>query len=165
MFDKCALVAGLCLSLLATTLQAAEEKLVVQVSRLTMETALKIAQGAVQECRKQGVSIGVAVVDRDGVVQAVLRDTVAPPITLRISQQKAFTAANFQALTSDLERLANGPVGRVKGLTMSAGGVPIEVAGQMLGGVGVSGAPSGATDEACARAGIATVRDELEMSL
>jgi uncharacterized protein GlcG (DUF336 family) len=48
---------------------------------------------------------------------------------------------------------------------MSAGGVPIDVAGQMLGGVGVSGAPSGATDEACARAGIATVRDELEMSL
>ncbi len=161
---KCVLSSVVSLAMSIALAQAAEEPLTVRLHRLTMDTALEIARGAVAACRKQGVSIAVTVVDRDGTPQAALRDTVAPPIALRISRQKAFTAANFQALTSELGRLADGPIGRVSGLTMSAGGVPIEVAGHVLGGVGVSGAPSGETDEACATAGIDVVRDDLEMS-
>ena len=162
---KRALIAGMCLGLMMPVLQADEEKLAIQVSRLTMETALEIARGVVKACRDQGISISVTVVDRDGTPQAMLRDTVAAPITLRISKQKAFTAANFQVLTSELGELADGPIGRVRGLTMYAGGVPIEVAGQMLGGVGVSGGSTGEVDEACAKAGIAAVQEDLEMSL
>jgi uncharacterized protein GlcG (DUF336 family) len=48
---------------------------------------------------------------------------------------------------------------------MSAGGLPIEAGGQLLGAVGVSGAPAGETDERCARAGIAKVIDDLEMEM
>ena len=159
------LIAAIALAACAGSALADEKKLAVQVSRLTMETALTIAQGAIQACRAQGVSISVAVVDRDGVVQAHLRDTVAPPISLRISRQKAYTAANFQAATANLGNLASGPIGRVDGLIMSAGGVPIEAAGTILGGVGVSGAPSGETDAACAKAGIDAVQEDLEMSM
>jgi len=162
---KRTLAAGLFLALSAGPLAADEERPVVELKRLTLETALAIAQGAIAACREQGVSVAVAVVDRNGVIQAQLRDTVSPPIAVTISRQKAFTAANFGAATSELGRLADGPIGRVDGVTMSAGGLLIEAGGQFLGGVGVSGAPSGETDEACAKAGIDVVRDDLEMML
>ena len=158
---------ALAVLLTANDVANAEEEtaLTVSVKRLSMETALAVAQGAVDACRKQGIQIGVTVVDRDGTVQAVLRDTIAPPITLSISKQKAFTAVNFSVPTSALGARANSPIGRLDGLVMSAGGVPIQAGGQMLGGVGVSGAPSGATDEACALAGVEAVIDDLEMNM
>jgi len=143
----------------------AEEALMVDVKRLSADVAMQIAQASVAECRKQGIQISTTVVDREGNVQAVMRDTIASPLTLTISRQKAYTAANFNAATSSMADRANTPVGRVKGLVMSAGGLPIQVGGSLLGAVGVSGAPSGITDEACAQAGIDAVMDDLEMSL
>jgi uncharacterized protein GlcG (DUF336 family) len=137
----------------------------VPLKRLTLETANKVAQAAIDACRKQGIQIGVTVVDRDGLVQVVLRDTIAAQITVPISRQKAFTAVNFNAPTSQLEDRADTPIGRVDGLVMSAGGLPIQAAGQLLGGVGVSGAPSGKTDEDCAQAGVDAVIDDLEMAM
>ncbi|MEN8178490.1 MAG: heme-binding protein [Pseudomonadota bacterium] len=137
----------------------------VSLKRLSMETAVTIAQGAIDACRKQGIQIGVTVVDRDGTVQVVLRDTIAAPITVPISRQKAFTAVNFNAATSQLSDRADTPIGRIDGLVMAAGGLPVQAAGQLLGGVGVSGAPSGKTDEACAQAGIDQVIDDLEMAM
>jgi uncharacterized protein GlcG (DUF336 family) len=137
----------------------------VSVKRLTLETATAIVQGAVEACRKQGIQIGATVVDRDGTVQAVLRDTIAAPITVPISRMKAFTAVNFNAATSALTDRADSPIGRIDGLVMSAGGLPVQAGGQLLGGVGVSGAPSGKTDEECAQAGIDKVIDDLEMAM
>lgn len=158
------LTAALTLSLASTALLA-ESTPMISVQRLSMEMALSIAQEAVASCRKQGIQIGVTVVDRNGTVQTALRDTIAAPITLQISRQKAFTAANFNAATSALGDRANTPIGRVKGLVMSPGGLPIEAGGMLLGAVGVSGAPSGKTDEACAQAGIDKVMDDLEMAM
>lgn len=137
----------------------------VTLKRLSLDTAVAIAKGAVDACSKQGIQIGVTVVDRDGSVQAVLRDTIAAPITVSISGQKAFTAANFNAPTSQLGNRADTPIGRIDGLVMSAGGVPVQAGGQLLGAVGVSGAPSGKTDEECAQAGIDAVIDDLEMAM
>jgi len=156
---------GMALVIACPLAVAEETPLTLSVDRLTMETASTIAQAAVTACRKQGVQISVAVVDRNGILQAQLRDSLAPPISLEISRQKAYTAANFLAATSALERLANGPVGRVAGLVMSAGGLPVQAGGKFYGAVGVSGAPSGETDAACAQAGIDAVVDDLEMSL
>ncbi len=146
---------------------AAEEEAAPTVTfkRLSLETATAIAQGAIADCRKQGIQIGVTVVDRDGTVQVTLRDTIAAPITLSISRQKAFTAVNFNAATSQLGSRADTPIGRIDGLVMTAGGLPVQAGGQLLGGVGVSGAPSGKTDEACAQAGIDQVIDDLEMAM
>ena len=143
---------------------AADEPMMVSVQRLTLETAQRIAQATVDACREKGIQIGVTVVDRDGVVQAQLRDTIAAPITVPISYKKAYTAANFNADTSALEPRADTAVGRQEFLVMSAGGVTVEVGGALLGGVGVSGAPSGETDEACAQAGVEAVQMDLEMA-
>jgi len=152
--------------LLAPTLQApAADEPVLALRRLTLETATRIAQAAIAACRKQGIQIGVTVVDRNGLVQVSLRDTIAAPITTRISRQKAYTAANFNAATASLGMRANGPIGRVEGVVMAAGGLPIQAGGQLLGAVGVSGAPAGKTDQACAQAGLDAVMEDLEMSL
>jgi uncharacterized protein GlcG (DUF336 family) len=153
------------LCLLPFTTQA-EEALSISVKRLTMESALKIAQAAVEACRQEGIQVGVTVVDRGGHPQAVLRDTVAPDLTLTVSRQKAYTAMSFNAATSTLERRFETPfaVGKIDGLVMSAGGVPIMAGGHLYGAVGVSGAPSGETDEKCAQAGVDAVLGDLEMT-
>ncbi len=144
----------------------AEDPPIVPIKRLSMEMALQIAQGAIEQCRKEGVQVAVTVVDRGGHAQVVLRDVLAMDLTLTISKQKAYTAMSFNSPTSELENRFKTPfaVGKIDGLVMSAGGLPINAAGTILGGVGVSGAPSGETDEKCAKAGIETVIADLEMA-
>lgn len=144
---------------------AAEEALVVSVQRLSLATAQKVAQATIDACREKGIQIAATVVDRDGVVQAQLRDTIAAPITVPISFKKAYTAVNFNADTSALAGRADTPIGRLDFLVMSAGGVVIQSGGALLGAVGVSGAPDGETDEACARAGVAAVQEDLELAM
>ena len=151
-------------SLLAGPVFAADP-MMVSVKRLSLETAQQIAQATVDACREKGIQIGVTVVDRDGVVQTQLRDTIAAPITIPISYKKAYTAVNFNAATSVLEPRADTAVGRQDFLVMSAGGVTVEVGGSLVAGVGVSGAPSGETDEECAQAGVDAVQDDLEMAM
>lgn len=150
---------------LAATPALAEDPMTVEVKRLSMDTALKVAQATVAACREKGIQIGVTVVDRDGVIQAQLRDTIAAPITVPISFKKAYTAVNFNADTSALEARADTAVGRQDFLVMSAGGATITVGGSLLGGVGVSGAPAGETDEECAKAGVEAVQMDLEMAM
>jgi uncharacterized protein GlcG (DUF336 family) len=143
----------------------AADPMMVSVKRLSLETAQRIAQGAIDACREKGIQIGVTVVDRDGVIQTQLRDTIASPITVPISFKKAYTAVNFNADTSALGERADTPIGRLDFLVMSAGGAVVQVAGALIGGVGVSGAPSGETDEECAKAGVAAVQDDLDMAM
>ena len=144
----------------------AEDALTVPLKRLSLDAAVQVAQGAIAACREKGIQIAVTVVDREGNVQVALRDTIAAPITLTISRMKAFTAVNFNAATSAMAARAESPIGRVEGLVMSAGGVPVLVGGSALvAGVGVSGAPDGADDEACALAGVARIQDDLDMAL
>ena len=142
----------------------ASDPMVVQVKRLSLDTATQIAQATIEACREKGIQIGVTVVDREGTVQVTLRDTIAAPITVPISKGKAYTAVMFNVATSQLGERADGPIGRVPGLIMSAGGLPVQVGGSLLGGVGVSGAPSGETDEVCAQAGIDAVQEDLELA-
>ena len=144
---------------------AAEEPLSISVKRLTLDTATKVAQGAIDSCREKGIQIGATVVDRNGIVQVAMRDTLAPTITLDISKGKAYAAANFSVNSSALVDRANTAVGRAPGLIMSAGAVIIEAGGVIYGAVGVSGAPSGKTDEECAAAGLDAVLEELEMAM
>lgn len=152
--------------LLGTSAVAQDEEVgLVSTKRLTLFTALQVAQAAIAECTERGIQIGVTVVDREGITQVTLRDTIAAQITVPISERKAFTAANFNAATSALGERADTPIGRAPGLLMAAGGLPIEVGGALVGAVGVSGAPSGITDEECAQAGIDAVLDDLEMAM
>lgn len=145
-------------------LAQADSPVVVKIPRLTLEASEKIAQATVAACRKQGIQIGVTVVDRAGQPMVLLRDTLAPPVTIEVSRQKAYTAVNFNAPLSTLEDRFTKPfsVGKIDGLVFSAGGIPIEAAGNIVGAVGVSGAPTGAQDEACAKEGLKSVAFELE---
>lgn len=142
-----------------------DEPLTLSVKRLKMETALRIAQAAIAQCRKEGVQIAVTVVDRSGHAQVVLRDVLAMDITLPISKQKAHTAMAFNTELSKMEDRFTSPfqVGKLDGLIVAAGGIPINIGGSILGGIGVSGAPSGLVDEKCAKAGLAAVSEDLEM--
>jgi uncharacterized protein GlcG (DUF336 family) len=162
---KVSIIAALAALITTPILAEDDAPMITPIQRITLETAQTIAQAAIDACRKQGISAGVTVVDRNGITQAVLRDTLAPPITLPVSQKKAYTAANFNAATSSLEDLAKTALGNMPEMMMGAGGLPIQAGGSMLGGVGVSGAPSGKTDEACAQAGLDAVVDDLEMGM
>ena len=155
----------LTLMLSLSAVSYAEESMTVSIKRMKMETALRIAQGAIKACRKEGVQIAVTVVDRSGQTQVVLRDVLAMDITLMISKQKAHTAMAFNSALSAMEDRFTKPfaVPKIDGLVMSAGGIPINIGGSILGGIGVSGAPSGEVDEKCATAGLDAVRDDLEM--
>jgi len=150
---------------LSSTPVIAEESMSVSIKRLKMDTALRIAQAAIKQCRKEGVQIAVTVVDRGGHAQVTLRDTLAMDITLPISKQKAHTAMSFNAPLSQLEDRFTKPfqVAKLDGLIISAGGIPINIGGNIMGGIGVSGAPSGITDEKCATAGLEAVREDLEL--
>ena len=141
---------------------ASDQPATISVERLSMEMALKAAQGAVEACREEGIQIGVTVVDRGGNPQVVLRDVLAPDLTLRISKMKAYTALSFNTATSTLEERGQGALGNVPGLMMGAGAVTIEAGGKIYGAIGVSGAPSGDTDEMCASKGAEAVAMELE---
>ncbi len=148
----------------AAVARAEEPPVTISVPRLSMEVGLKLARAAIEACRKENVNVAVTVVDRGGHPQVVLRDTLAMDLTLVVSRQKAYTAMSFNAPTSELESRFKGAysVPKLETLVISAGGLPITGGGRILGGVGVSGSPSGETDEKCAQAGIDAVRFDLE---
>jgi len=141
------------------------QPLTVNIKRLSLDTALRIGKAAIEKCRKEGVQISVTVVDRGGDVQVALRDTLAMDISTPISRKKAYTAMAFNSATSALDGRFPGTysVPKLEELLVAAGGIPINIGGNIMGGIGVSGAPSGLTDEACAKAGLAAVQDDLEM--
>jgi uncharacterized protein GlcG (DUF336 family) len=147
--------------------QGSRQPIVVPLKRLSLDTALKAARAAPEACRKEGVQVAVTVVDRGGHPQVVLRDVLAPDLTLDVSRGKAYAAMSFVAPTSQLEgrfnRPFDPPAAASRPLVISAGGVPIQAGGDLLGGIGVSGAPSGATDERCARAGFDAIHEDLEL--
>lgn len=142
------------------------QPVMIQIKRLSMDTALTIAKTAIDACREQGVQVAVTVVDRGGHPQVVLRDVLAMDLALEVSYRKAYTAMTFTNNTSALEQRFTGPfsVGKMDKVLLSAGGVPIQVGGETIGGIGVSGAPSGETDENCAQAGVDSVEMDLEMA-
>ena len=139
--------------------------LTVNIKRLSLDTAMRIGKAAIDKCRKEGVSVTVTIIDRGGDPQVVLRDTLAMDVSIPISLKKAYTAMEFNSPTSAMDDRFKGAynVPKIDELLISAGGIPINIGGNIMGGIGVSGAPSGATDEACAKAGLAAVQDDLEM--
>jgi uncharacterized protein GlcG (DUF336 family) len=138
------------------------------VKLLTPETALKAAQAALARCRASGYQVSVAVTDRMGVVQVLLRDRFAGPHTAELASAKAYTAASFRTNTTELAEAtqpgkpANGIRNR-SGVAAVGGGLMIEAGGSLLGAIGVSGAPGGREDDACAAAGIAAIREDIEL--
>ena len=141
------------------------QPVLVPIKRMSLDTALKAARATIDACRKEGVQIAVTVVDRGGHPQAVLRDVLAPDLTLKVSRAKAYAAMSFVTPTSQLEGRFTKPFDppSVGGIVIGAGGLPIQAGGELVGGIGVSGAPSGEIDERCARAGFEAIFEDLEL--
>ena len=138
------------------------------VKQLTPETALKAAQAALAKCRADGYQVAVAVVDRSGITQVLLRDRFAGAHTTDFAVNKAWTAVSFKTNTTELEKStrAGAPMAGIRNIPRFAsvgGGMTIEGGGSLLGGIGVSGAPGGDADDACAKAGIKAISDDLEL--
>ncbi len=134
---------------------------------LTPETALAAARAALDACRKQNFQVAVAVVDRAGIAQVLLRDRFAGAHTVDAATRKAWTAASFRIPTAELARetqagKAMSAIRDVPQVLASAGGLPIQAGGSTLGAIGVSGAPGGEADDACATAGIKAIADAIE---
>jgi uncharacterized protein GlcG (DUF336 family) len=134
---------------------------------LTPETALKAAQAALKKCRDGGYQASIAVVDRMGVLQVLLRDRFAGPHTPDMASAKAYTAVSFRTDTSALASATQaGPQSGIRnrpGVAAVGGGLMIEAGGSLLGAIGVSGAPGAREDDACAAAGIAAIREDIEL--
>ncbi len=137
------------------------------VKTITPEAALKAAQAALAKCRAEGFQVTVAVVDRSGVTQALIRDRFAAPHTVDTAQRKAQTAINFKMNTAALDRetqpgKASAAIRNLPYVAAVAGGMVIESAGALVGAIGVSGAPGPANDDVCAAAGIKAIAEDLE---
>ncbi|WP_413207841.1 GlcG/HbpS family heme-binding protein [Rhodospirillum sp. A1_3_36] len=147
--------------------QAQDQSRTFDVKVMTPETALDIVTAAMEACREKGFQVAVAVVDRSGVPQALVRDRLAGAHTPDTAQRKAWTAVSFKANTLNLaETTQPGSEAfgarQITNALMLGGGIVVNAQGSLLGGIGVSGAPSGADDQSCAQAGLDSVAMDLE---
>jgi uncharacterized protein GlcG (DUF336 family) len=120
----------------------------------------KAIQASLDACKKDGYRVSVSVVDRTGVLRAMTRADGAGPHTIDSSRKKAYTAASLRRPTTELAELIN-QVPTLQALRemnndvlFLGGGLPIEIGGEIVGGIGVGGAPGAHLDDACAQAGL-----------
>jgi uncharacterized protein GlcG (DUF336 family) len=160
------LMAGLIVAVMAPASVRAEEALVAYKT-LSPEIALDLANAAMADCRKRGYQVAVAVVDRFGASQIMLRDRFAGPHTPATAAGKAWTAVSFRTNTTDLVALTQpgmpqAGVRTLPGAVVLGGGIAIQAGGSLVGAIGVSGAPGGDADDSCAKAGVAAIQDKLD---
>jgi uncharacterized protein GlcG (DUF336 family) len=139
----------------------------VQVNRLGAELAAELVRAAVLACRTQGYQVSAVVVDRNGIPQAMLRDVLASRFTLQLAEDKAnavilsgVDSSEFRRTREDIRQEVN----HLPGVLMLEGGLPVRAAGGLVGALGVSGAPGGDKDAACARQALEGFQERLEFA-
>jgi uncharacterized protein GlcG (DUF336 family) len=160
------LIAALTVVLPGSIPARAQDALVAYKS-MSPEIALDLARAALADCRQRGYQVAVAVVDRFGVTQVMLRDRFAGPHTPATAAGKAWTAVSFRTNTTDLVAASQpgtpqAGVRDLPGAVILGGGIMVQAGGSLVGAIGVSGAPGGDADDACAKAAIATIQDKLD---
>ncbi len=163
--SRYAMALGLALAA-ASPAAAQDDGAFVTFQVLKPEIALRMAEAAMTHCHEQGYQVGVTVVDRFGLPQVFLRDRYAGMHVYETSRRKAWTAVSFRSNTTDLNTAtAPGEISQgIRHLSEAlplGGGLMIEGAGTLVGGIGVSGAPSPDIDDVCAQAGIDAVADDI----
>lgn len=134
---------------------------------ISLDLATQIAAATVAACQANGYAVAAAVVDRAGSLRALHRADNAGPHTLSSSQAKAYTSASAKNTTlAMMEGAQKNPAAanlvHMPGFLLLGGGVPIKVGNEVIGAVGVGGAPGGHLDEQCANAGIDKVKALLQ---
>ena len=157
------------ITLLAVSLPAmAAQPDVLPVKQIGLELARDIAMASVEACRKDGYNVSAVVLDRAGNVQVALRDSLAARHTLEIAERKAgmsimsgSNSGEFRAARGDIRPELN----HIDGLIVMDGALPIRAAGSLIGAVGVSGAPGGEKDAACAAVALKQMEERLEFAM
>ena len=141
---------------------------VVSDKSIGMELARDIANETIMACRKDGYHVAAVVVDRHGLVRAALRDDLASRFTLEIAERKAnltvmawTDSGRFKKARSDIRQELN----HIDGLIVMTGAVKIVAGGYNIGAVGVSGAPGGEKDEACAKKAMEKLKSRIEFAV
>ena len=133
---------------------------------LSASMAITMAQTALETCRASGMNISVTVVGRNGEIIAQVRGDNTGPHTIENSMRKAYTSRTFRIPSGDLvARLKADPTFaliHLNNVIANQGALPIKVGDDTIGAIGASGAPSGDRDEACVKAGIDKVADQLK---
>ena len=133
---------------------------------LSAAMALTIAQTALEACTRQGYHVSVHVLGRNGEVIVAVRGDGAPPHTMENSQRKAYTARTFRISSGEFaQRVKDNPsisAVHLTGIIAAQGALPIKVGDEVIGAIGVSGAPGGEKDEVCSKAAIDKVADQLK---
>jgi uncharacterized protein GlcG (DUF336 family) len=133
---------------------------------LPLALAIEAAQGAIAQCKTQGYNVAVSIVERTGAPQLLLVENGTGVLPRQLSGRKAYTAAVRGLPTGELAKLvaqpgAFNPTLYDTEMVTAQGGLPIKVGKETIGGIGVSGAPGGDKDEACAGAGLEKIADRL----
>ena len=132
-------------------------------SVLPLTLATKAASAAVDKCTRDGYRVSAAVVDRSGVLRTLMRGDGAGPHTVDSSSKKAYTAASLRRATGEVaELMAKMPSLQAlrdmnERVLILGGGLPIEIGGEVVGAIGVGGAPGAHLDDACAQAGLDSI--------
>jgi uncharacterized protein GlcG (DUF336 family) len=151
---------------LAATLSFAPQALADELPKesvLPLSMATKAMQAAIEACKKDGYRVSASIVDRAGVLRAMGRADGAGSHTVESSRKKAYTAASLRRPTTELaEMVAKVPTLEAlrdmnPEILILGGGLPIEMSGEVVGGIGVGGAPGAHLDDACAQAGLDTI--------
>ena len=134
---------------------------------MSLELAGQLAAASVAACQANGHAVTATVVDRAGGVRAVMRADNAGPHTLGASQQKAWTSASAKNTTlAMMEAAQKNPAAAnlvyIPGYLLLGGGVPVKVGNEVIGAVGVGGAPGGQLDEQCAMVALDKLKDLLK---
>jgi uncharacterized protein GlcG (DUF336 family) len=137
------------------------------VRTIGMELARDIVSESIKACRKNGYQVSAVVVDRNGLIQAALRDDLASRFTLQIAEEKA-NSVILSGINSGEFRKSRGDIrpelNHMDDLIIMQGALPIEIAGSRIGAIGISGAPGGEKDESCAQQALDKLIDRLEFA-
>jgi len=133
---------------------------------VTAAIAMTMAQTAITTCKNNGYAISVSVVGRSGELIVQVRGDDTGPHTVENSFRKAYTARTFRVASGEIvTRLKNDPAFaliHLSNVIANQGGLPIKFGEETIGGIGASGGPSGDKDEACVKAGLDKVADQLK---
>jgi uncharacterized protein GlcG (DUF336 family) len=133
---------------------------------VSMKMAMMIIDGALEQCTKDGYKVSVSIVDKGGNLAAAVRGDGTNPHTMEFARLKAYTARTRGQTSLEVQKLMEKPenwwIKQIPNVVGIGGGVPIKAGNEVIGAVGVSGAPGGEKDEVCANAGIAKEADSLK---
>jgi len=153
------------LTVVATAMNIADANDAFSIKNIGLDLANDLSAEAIRECRKKGYQVSAVVVDRNGLLRVAMRDDLAPRFTLQISEEKANLAvmagtssADFRNRRDDIRPEMN----HLDGIIVMEGALEIIAGGARLGAIGVSGAPGGDIDQACAQKALDKYAERLE---